>query len=410
MGRKRTKIFEASPLGENITQLRKTRGLTIKELGTHLGITESYISYIETGARKPNRDMIAKLVRYFFPDDTGSVMDEWLMLGGFSPQKLNPLRLQHEPLRNAERDLHQGTLSFHQCVRMIRELIRSGQYERAQNQIQHALQTFHATVQIQALVSSLELAKGNYEAARISQQTALQLLAQLEADPDPVFQSDLWLTLGVIHFMKASPHLQRYHISLSQGNPLESEKSAAWSSFSESRFALEKSLEYVPGDIYILDELARVQFNLASLTDPSEAQSLWQATIAAFQAVVRHPDDVVLEDEARQTLAVFLGHSYAKAGQFEQAEDVLRVVRLCRPEFWLGHYALACLYSLKLGTNMDERWYELGIQALNQALMVGGVEPVGMESLHDVDLTALREWNKTAFLQMIKQNGETLSA
>ena len=40
-------------IGENIRRLRKARGLTLKELGDMIGVSESYIRAYESGRRNP---------------------------------------------------------------------------------------------------------------------------------------------------------------------------------------------------------------------------------------------------------------------------------------------------------------------------------------------------------------------
>ena len=43
----------AMTIGENIRRLRKARGLTLKELGDMIGVSESYIRAYESGRRNP---------------------------------------------------------------------------------------------------------------------------------------------------------------------------------------------------------------------------------------------------------------------------------------------------------------------------------------------------------------------
>jgi len=55
-------------LGEKIQNLRKSRGMTQKELASFLGYSESYISYIEKGERKMNTDDLQKIAKLFSVD------------------------------------------------------------------------------------------------------------------------------------------------------------------------------------------------------------------------------------------------------------------------------------------------------------------------------------------------------
>ena len=40
-------------IGENIRRIRKERGLTLKQLGDEVGVSEAYIRAYETGRRNP---------------------------------------------------------------------------------------------------------------------------------------------------------------------------------------------------------------------------------------------------------------------------------------------------------------------------------------------------------------------
>jgi transcriptional regulator with XRE-family HTH domain len=52
--------------GEKLRALRKQRGLTMNELAPELGFTsQSYLSEIETGKKKPSIDLIIRIARYF---------------------------------------------------------------------------------------------------------------------------------------------------------------------------------------------------------------------------------------------------------------------------------------------------------------------------------------------------------
>lgn len=48
-----------------IREIRKERGLTMKELGMAIGLAESTISQYETGKRQPDNETLLKLGKYF---------------------------------------------------------------------------------------------------------------------------------------------------------------------------------------------------------------------------------------------------------------------------------------------------------------------------------------------------------
>ena len=52
-------------IGEKLKLLRLRQGLTTRQLADHLGTTNSQISRIENGLRKPSADLIVKMADFF---------------------------------------------------------------------------------------------------------------------------------------------------------------------------------------------------------------------------------------------------------------------------------------------------------------------------------------------------------
>lgn len=50
---------------ERLKTLRKSKGLSMKELGSSFGLAESTISLYENGKRQPDNDTILKFAEYF---------------------------------------------------------------------------------------------------------------------------------------------------------------------------------------------------------------------------------------------------------------------------------------------------------------------------------------------------------
>ena len=48
-------------IGENIRRIRKERGLTLKQLGEAIGVSEAYIRAYETGRRNPKQKSLEAL-------------------------------------------------------------------------------------------------------------------------------------------------------------------------------------------------------------------------------------------------------------------------------------------------------------------------------------------------------------
>ena len=50
-------------IGENIRRIRKERGLTLKQLGDEVGVSEAYIRAYETGRRNPKLKSLEALAK-----------------------------------------------------------------------------------------------------------------------------------------------------------------------------------------------------------------------------------------------------------------------------------------------------------------------------------------------------------
>lgn len=48
-----------------LRELRKARGITMKELGDMLGVSESTISLYENGKREPSYELLLKIAEFF---------------------------------------------------------------------------------------------------------------------------------------------------------------------------------------------------------------------------------------------------------------------------------------------------------------------------------------------------------
>ena len=54
-----------SNFGENLKQLRKSRGLTQKDFGTMVGLSKAVVSKYETGMGYPSFDVLVRIAQYF---------------------------------------------------------------------------------------------------------------------------------------------------------------------------------------------------------------------------------------------------------------------------------------------------------------------------------------------------------
>ncbi len=62
--------------GEKLRILRQRRGLTMRQLGDMLEVSDSYVSKMETGDKTPNVAMVIKAAHLFDVTSDQLIMDE----------------------------------------------------------------------------------------------------------------------------------------------------------------------------------------------------------------------------------------------------------------------------------------------------------------------------------------------
>ena len=82
-------------LGERVTQLRKSRGMTQAELARALGVSQQAVFAYEIGERRISAIVLERLARLF-----RLTMDQLL---GFTPEPVKKRRLSPRAMRHAER-------------------------------------------------------------------------------------------------------------------------------------------------------------------------------------------------------------------------------------------------------------------------------------------------------------------
>lgn len=390
----RSSRSEAPPLGQKITLYRKKRGLTMLQLAQAVGVTESYISFLESGVRSPSRKLLHKLVHFFYSQGNPALLDEWLVLAGFAPEHSPEGGSSPGLQENLEQHLSQNQEDLKAQFALIRHLIKQGELEEAKQRIQTCFQHFDGAVEVQSLVGTLELAKGNYANAIQAQQMALQFYEKNPQATCMLDRTDLLLSLGVSYFLSGYAQLQAAHRAEESTCPAL--QRSAKKDFVTAQQQFQQALDLDPHDIYIWDEYARVSFNLAHL---SPSPKRWKTTIHAYQRVLKHRDNRVMGANALLEAALFLGHAHTKSGQYVKAEDILSLIQAIRPDYWLAHYARACLSSCR-GESVD---LDSALEHLARAIQLApNADQARHEAQIDPDLEPVRRLRKAAFAHLME--------
>lgn len=408
---KQTEHPSLSPFSQLLAQLRKQRGLSMQKLAVRSGISAAYVCRLESGERHPSRDLVIKLTDILLEGATQLEKDEVLVAAGFAPINYRNFLGREDVVAIYENTLRLQPDDFKTYLALVYSLIRSGEYQRADEAIQAGFTRFSERIQLNALKASLALAKGQFEQARTFQEEALQGFG---THPDPtllhVREVDLLLSLGVICFEEAHLEASAWSraVALHQLDAAAGAFAAALRHLQNARDHFKRALAQCPQDIYILDELARVHFTWAYLLPDAEALPNWREACTAFEKTICAPDKAVLGAEPLLQSTVFLALTYSKLGRFEQAWFTLSIVEACVPNYWLVHYIKACYWGLRLkasSSESPEQQAHLSAQslgALQQALACSDSHnQTRQEALYEPDLAFVRSLNSEEFERLL---------
>lgn len=419
---KRQRKQKVSLLGQRLAQLRQQSGYSMQKLARETGISAAYICRIESGERKPSRDLLETLADFLIPNTNQSDKDELLIAGGFAPTNFRNFMGRQDVLAIYQKALAQNPDDFKTFIAFVLSLIRAGQYETANEHINQGIQRFDDMVQLQALMAALELSKQNFSQAIQFQQEAIR---HFHLAPDKhrlnLGLTDLLLSLGVMYFERGHMFTYQRDRQLAAKNAAAAAEAEAeaMNCLASARQYFEEALEVDAKDVYILDELARVHFTLGYIQASSQSDTHWQASITAFERVLAAPEKQTLGYHALLQSTAFLALAYAKSRQFDKSWFTLNIVEACLPNFWLVHYVKACHLGLMIKSDADPKLlrgleaedssalYELCLKTLQKAVEIDDPQNMTLqEAPLEPDLEAVRKrFNKRfqALLQSPKE-------
>jgi len=389
-----------SEFGEQLRTLRKKCKVTMKALADQLGVSESYISRLESGERHPDKELILKMAPILFPEGDQVKLDKLLVAADYTPLSLDQFTGQDDLVHHFQQTLEQQPENFQVYNALVLSLIKQGRLKVARDKIQAGLQTYDDSIHLQVLLGSLELLEGRYDTALLYQQEAIQALAKHPEQAERLFLQphNMLLNLGVIYFMQGYAAIDDF---------LETQADSAYhlahEQLTAAAAALHKALKLAPDDIYILDEYARVSFNLAYLQASAGHRASYAEAIQAFEAVVNSEEKARLNYTELLESTLFLVHAYAKDQNFVAAESRIHLVECCLPNYWMVHYVKACLYNLKYAADPNPDWIQRGLRSLERALKTPDkANRAREEAPHDPDLAHLRAQAPAYFKNVLK--------
>lgn len=386
-----SKKHDHKEFGARLQQLRKEQGLTQIDLSQRGELSKSYVSFLESGVRHPSREVVLRLAEVLGSGQNGHLRDELLVLAGFSPE--NPHYLRQNLTKSKQSLSPSAKPSFRAFLHNTLGLIRQGQFNTAQNEIEKGFSRFNKPAQLQTLLAHLELARGRFEQAIVLQKAAIaqQELSPPNSEEKGLSPVDFILNLGVMYFMQGDQALFQLQ-----------DTEMAQNAYHQALQAFEEGLKLQSGHLYLLDEAGRVHFNLADLHRPPQNQEHWQASVRYFRAVLDHPQRQELNPETQVESAAFLALAYAKSGDFHSADLLLQALSIQAEPFWLLWYIQACYYSLYAQSQPDDKdlMLERALDSLRKACEYN--PEARQQALLDQqrDLSALAQGRPEAFQEV----------
>lgn len=402
--RRRQKPLKGTAFSQRISQLRKKEGMTMTAISERIGVTPSYVSLLEAGDRQPSREIVLKLAGVFFPPNDIDSLDELLVLAGLSPTRYE-MQLQPQDTQAIyEELLLQQPEDFKTFTALIRLLIRRHELEAAEERIYDGMKRFQNAWQLQALMAHLQLCLKGYESAVTFLEGALDLYRKRHAEQDLSHDADLadlYVNLGVIYFIWG---MDSVGSSAKAGSkPGGKQRKLALERFRLACERIEQALVMTPGDIYLLDEYARISFNIADLSEGRERQAAWKAAIERFFAVICAENVGALGQASVRETNAFLAHAHSRAGLFDEARRLIGVIQSCHPDFWLIYYVKACHYSLRAEAEKKDALLDESLSALRQAIASYHPQNASLDyAREDEDLEALRQGRAKAVTSLLK--------
>lgn len=388
-----------SPFGQLLWQQRKQHKMTMRTLAKTVGVSESYISLLESGDRQqPARELVLKLAHALGARSSNQLADQFLLAAGYYPADKQMYEHHGDTVQNYLDTLHKDPSNFQAYSALIFAYIKLGKTDEARHLIQEGLGHFENSNQLQSLLASLELAKHNFDKAIELQAFALQQHQQESTSQNLEDEESrrLQLNLGIMHFLRGLHDQDRWLQTQRKTYQRQAQKD-----YATAKKYLKALLES-QNDAYILDEYARICFNQAFIGGKKEAtlQAYWQECSESFEAVLRTPDKFTLGRQILMETCVFLAMAYTHQHKFDTAEVLIHSLEVTlNPPTALVYYLKACYHSLKGQAQQQSSEADLALDAMHTAHRI---DPHFIsQALTDPDLAWLRQHHQPRLERLI---------
>ena len=348
---------EVFPL--RVVQAREQLALSQAELADSLGVQVAYLAGIESGQRLPSQSLMRKLAAILARQNP-LLRDQLFVLAGFAPPHASARHEAYEALlKNSDPQ------DFENYLNLVNVLVKSGELALAQEYIDLGFRVYSETLELQMLIAFYELVRKNYALALQAIENAIEFKQRGIESNYPM--AELLLNRGVVLFFEGSTLLaQKYQTQEAKAAGQFAEK--AMQRFREALDSYLQGLTLESDNILLLDEAARVSFNIADLLDPEAARPYWHNAILLFREVLSSDHKQSLGDKNVRESGCFLAHAYTKSQQWDQARETLGLITTYQPDDWFARFVFACHFALFAAAHDDPAARQRALRQLELAL------------------------------------------
>lgn len=334
-----------NPFGTELAQIRKRANLSQYQLAKEMEISRSYIFRLESGERKPNKDLITKISNV-------------LKTSNYDLTKLFVLA-DIEPVIENNNDGFK--LAFHLAL----EFKNKGLVEQAKYLIDLAMKIFNNKIELNALLANLNLLNNDYEGAIKANEDTLRYLEEIPKSKRGkigISQAEIIHNTGYVYFergLEKNDHRDKAIIQNWEAKNKEIEefieelKNEIIVDFDKALEKIEIAYNLEIDNLHIVDQLARLYYHKANLiSDEEERETLFNKSISLYDVLISSGSDKI-EDFKKQEASIFIAVALGKIFKLNEAARIINTVINYKPLYYFGYFAKSCIYAIN-GKNNKE--------------------------------------------------------
>ncbi len=344
--------------GQELAHIRKRAGLSQYQLAKELNFSRSHIFRIENGERNPNKELVEKFFNILKTSNYDTT--KLLILADIEPK------------------IEDNSDGFKLCFYLALEFKNKGMLEKAKYLIKLAMSVFKNKIELNALLANLNLLNHDYELAiKTNEQTIKDLydLPKSQLKKIGITKAEIIHNLGYVYFergLEKNEYKDKLVIENWQNKNKETEifinelKNEIIEDFDISIQKMEEAVSLELDNLHIVDQLARIYYHKADLTDNVDTRSeLFNKSIFLYESIISSNSSKISISK-KQEASIFLAVALGKIFHLKESARLINTLINCKPLYYFGYFAKSCIYAIN-GKNNQE-FLEISYNSLVQAL------------------------------------------